>query len=581
MTRQIVTEIVGDASKFSRATTEATGSADKMAGSFKSSAVAGAAAGVAMSVVTKGIDFVTDALSGASQAAKDDTLSQDRLRLAYENTGQAQSMSVDAIEELIAANQRKGVSDSEQRAGISDFLDITKSATDAMKLNQATVELAAAKGIAYADAEAAIKSAAAGKTAALAKAGVEIAKGASITDIATAVNDKFAGSLDTMAETQSGKGTIANEKLGEAMESVGRIINDLAIVVVPALTGAFADFTTFLTTNVGPAIDFVSKNMDIFGPILAAAAIVIASILVPAFIAWATAAGAAAVATLAAAAPFIAVGLAIAGVVLILNKLGVIQWLIDRFNEIAKVVGPVVADTVAKMGAGFDWLSKNVFPPVVKAVGQVISVIDKVARAVIPPLLGVLDVLGNVAKVVFYGLAVVVQAAFKTVSDVVAAILPPFNAVASVFSSVVSTIAGAVGRLVGIFQNLVGRIAGPLGRLFSPIWEGFKSAINAIVRGWNSLKFTFPDIDMGPLGHVGGFTIGTPNIPYLHTGGIVPGAPGSDVLAMLQAGERVLPRNAAGGPTIIVNINGGLIDGPTIDVLTNALARRLRFTTGT
>jgi len=30
-----------------------------------------------------------------------------------------------------------------------------------------------------------------------------------------------------------------------------------------------------------------------------------------------------------------------------------------------------------------------------------------------------------------------------------------------------------------------------------------------------------------------------------------------------------------------VNINGGLIDGPTIDALTNALARRLRFAPGT
>jgi hypothetical protein len=62
---------------------------------------------------------------------------------------------------------------------------------------------------------------------------------------------------------------------------------------------------------------------------------------------------------------------------------------------------------------------------------------------------------------------------------------------------------------------------------------------------------------------------------------VVPGTPGSDVLAVLQAGERVLPRGASGGPIVVVNINGGLIDGPTIDALTNALARRLRYAPGT
>ena len=62
----------------------------------------------------------------------------------------------------------------------------------------------------------------------------------------------------------------------------------------------------------------------------------------------------------------------------------------------------------------------------------------------------------------------------------------------------------------------------------------------------------------------------------------MPGTPGADVLAVLQAGERVLPRGTAGGgQPIIVNINGGLIDGPTIDALTNALARRLSFAPGT
>jgi hypothetical protein len=37
----------------------------------------------------------------------------------------------------------------------------------------------------------------------------------------------------------------------------------------------------------------------------------------------------------------------------------------------------------------------------------------------------------------------------------------------------------------------------------------------------------------------------------MHTGGIVPGAPGQESLAILQAGERVTPSSRAGGRTVI------------------------------
>lgn len=40
-------------------------------------------------------------------------------------------------------------------------------------------------------------------------------------------------------------------------------------------------------------------------------------------------------------------------------------------------------------------------------------------------------------------------------------------------------------------------------------------------------------------------------LPVLHTGGVVPGVPGSDVLAMLQAGERVIPRSGAATANVV------------------------------
>jgi phage-related protein len=46
-------------------------------------------------------------------------------------------------------------------------------------------------------------------------------------------------------------------------------------------------------------------------------------------------------------------------------------------------------------------------------------------------------------------------------------------------------------------------------------------------------------------------------IPFFHDGGVVPGAPGANVPAILQAGETVIPRGQRmGGTTVVVNVSG-------------------------
>jgi uncharacterized membrane protein len=236
--RQIVIDVVGNTDSLSRATDKAVDKADGLNRSWKANAVTGAAVGIASAGVTAALDLAATAISGAIDAAREDTASQDQLALAYKNTGQAQQLSIQQIEAAISANQAKGVSDSEQRAGISAFLDLTKDATTAMQLNTAATDLAAAKDITYEQAQKMVLSAASGRAAALQKAGVQVEKGATATQIAAAVEDKYAGSLDKVATTQAGKGRIANEKLGEAMEKVGRIINDVATTVIPVLVDA-------------------------------------------------------------------------------------------------------------------------------------------------------------------------------------------------------------------------------------------------------------------------------------------------------------------------------------------------------
>ena len=76
--------------------------------------------------------------------------------------------------------------------------------------------------------------------------------------------------------------------------------------------------------------------------------------------------------------------------------------------------------------------------------------------------------------------------------------------------------------------------------------QGFKEAIDWILKGWNSLHFKMPGIST-PFGHIGGFNIGLPQIPLLAQGGnIISGGPaivgdrGPEVV-QLPAGAKVLP----------------------------------------
>lgn len=98
------------------------------------------------------------------------------------------------------------------------------------------------------------------------------------------------------------------------------------------------------------------------------------------------------------------------------------------------------------------------------------------------------------------------------------------------------------------FWNWLSGLPGMIGQAFASIAQTlsapFRSAFNAIADVWNNtvgqLSWTVPD--WVPL--IGGNTISVPKLPHFHTGGLVPGTQGSEMLAVLQAGERVLPRGA-------------------------------------
>jgi TP901 family phage tail tape measure protein len=82
---------------------------------------------------------------------------------------------------------------------------------------------------------------------------------------------------------------------------------------------------------------------------------------------------------------------------------------------------------------------------------------------------------------------------------------------------------GVINRIVGFFTDLPARITTATSGMFDGIKTAFKDAINWVITKWNNLSFTIPGVDthIPGVGTIGGFTLGTPNIPLLARGGFV------------------------------------------------------------
>lgn len=128
-----------------------------------------------------------------------------------------------------------------------------------------------------------------------------------------------------------------------------------------------------------------------------------------------------------------------------------------------------------------------------------------------------------------------------------------FGAMASAFNAAWSWVSEGWGKFtkwVGGWKN-----AFSFSGMFDGIKGAFKGAINWVIGKWNNLSFSIPGVDthIPGIGTVGGFTLGTPNIPYLARGGTarrgglaVVGDRGAEVLE-LAAGDKVYPMDRVGG----------------------------------
>jgi phage-related minor tail protein len=113
--------------------------------------------------------------------------------------------------------------------------------------------------------------------------------------------------------------------------------------------------------------------------------------------------------------------------------------------------------------------------------------------------------------------------------------------------------------MVGFVAKLPGRI----GKASSGMWDGikdaFRSSINWIIGGWNSLRFTIPGVDthIPGVGSIGGVSFGVPAIPYLAKGGTIT-AGGMAVVGDAGPEAVYLPRGATVAP-LTRTAGGGVV----------------------
>jgi len=119
-------------------------------------------------------------------------------------------------------------------------------------------------------------------------------------------------------------------------------------------------------------------------------------------------------------------------------------------------------------------------------------------------------------------------------------------------------------------KKIPGWIATAFSKIAGFISAPYRKAFNLISDAWNNtigrLSWTVP----GWVPGIGGNTISVPNLPKFHSGGTVPGPPGSEMLAVLQGGEEVIPRGGDGGGTVQVTV---MLNR---EVLINGLAKGVR-----
>lgn len=462
--------------------------------------------------VDKIIDFGKESVN----AAADDARAQAILAQTLRNTTGASDAQIKSTEDWITkASKQYAVADDDLRPAMGNLVRGFGSVDKATQAMGTALDVSAGTGRDLGSVTEAMMKAAEGNTGALGRMGIATKDSSghalSLDQIMGNLSTTFKGQASQAADSTAGKMKEAQIQFHEFQEQIGTYL----LPVISTLAGFF---TNTLLPAISGFVNFISEHKDLVVSALIAFGIVVGAVVVPAFITWAAAAAAAAIATLAAAAPFIAIGVVIAGVAYLIIH----NW--DTIVAATKAAWDFVLGAVKFV---WDWIKNNW-----------------------PLLLAILTGPFGVAALL---------------------IAKNWDTIKQGATDVWNWVKGKFDALVGYFTG----IPAQLGKIFSGMWDGLYSGLQAAIGSikslWNStlgsISFHIPDWVPGVGGK--GFSF-----PQMAAGGIVT----SPTLALLgEAGpEAVVPLGRGMGPAVHIE-NATFNSAVDVDLL----SKRLEFAINT
>lgn len=380
-------------------------------------------------------------------------------------------------------------------------------------------------------------------------------------------------------------GDVTSDGFVGVMERIGVVMREL----VPKIKEVALKIVDIVKAVVG----FTQDNP---APVFAALGVVIGATLLPVIAALAAS-------VIALLSPFVLVVAAIAALV------GGVVYAYQHFETFRNIVDSVVGFMTAKFGEVKAFVAE-IWPQISEAIGHAINVAAAIIRSVLGAILGFWRIFGDDIMKVVGGVFTVIKTTIETVLNVIIGVIrvvlavingdwgrawealkgvgkAALEGVVSAFKGLVDIVSGLAGgffdaaKSVGaaILNGIVDGLKGAVGFVSDvgkAIFNGLAKLVNEnIITSINNLK-----IDFDPPGPVGAITVDFPNlprIPTLHSGGIVPGLPGQEVLALLEAGEQVTPASQIGQRNV-TNINvESYGSNESAEDLASAIAWRLRL----
>jgi phage-related protein len=149
--------------------------------------------------------------------------------------------------------------------------------------------------------------------------------------------------------------------------------------------------------------------------------------------------------------------------------------------------------------------------------------ITTVINTVLNVVTTVLGTIRDVFSTIFNTIRDVVFEAFNRIKDLVVSVVTfLFDSFVNGLRVVKNLFVDTFNGIVDFFSGVVTRLARVGGNIFGFIKDSFKAALNFVINGWNSLRFTIPSFGVGPV-KFPGFELGVPRIPLLANGAIVTG----------------------------------------------------------